>query len=129
MSQESLEQFAAYQKADQLFDSVVEDVEPLRKIPECWRLVSQQVAAADSICANIEEGHGRESTKEYIHYLTIARGSAREVRGRYHRMRHWLAADVVAHRLSLCDEVIGILTRTIPRLRHKLTAAAIRKPS
>ena len=109
MSQESLEQFAGYQKADQLFDLVVGDVEPLRKIPECWRLVSQQVAAADSICANIEEGHGRESTKEYIHYLNIARGSAREVRGRYHRMRHWIAPDIVAERQSLCDPVSAAL--------------------
>jgi four helix bundle protein len=95
----------------------------------CWRLIGQQIAAADSICANIEEGYGREGTKELIHYLTISRGSCREVRGRYHRMRHWLTADVVAERQSLCDEIISILTRTIPRLRHKLATAVSRKSS
>jgi hypothetical protein len=44
-------------------------------------------------------------------------------------MRHWLDADAVTHRQSLCDEIIGILTRTIPRLRHKLTTAFSRKSS
>lgn len=127
MSQQSLDQFAGYQKADGLFDLVVADMETLSKKPECWRLISQQVSAADSICANIEGGHGREGTKEYIHYLSIARGSCREVRGRYHRMRHWIAPDVVMERMSLCDEIIGILTRTIPRLRHKLASAPLRK--
>jgi hypothetical protein len=42
-------------------------------------------------------------------------------------MRHWLAAEVVAERQSLCDEIIGILTRTIPRLRHKLATVTPRK--
>lgn len=81
MSQESLENFAGYAKADRLFDLVVEDMDPLANTPACWRLIGQQIAAADSVCANIEEGYGREGTKELIHYLTIARGSCREVRG------------------------------------------------
>ena len=129
MSQESLETFAGYAKADQLFDLVVGDMEPLANTPACWRLIGQQIAAGDSVCANIEEGYGREGTKELIHYLTIARGSCREVRGRYHRMRHWLATDQIVKAQAICDEVIGILTRTIPRLRHKLATTASRKTS
>jgi four helix bundle protein len=129
MSQESLEKFPAYAIADRLFDSVVADMEPLANTPACWRLIGQQIAAADSICANIEEGYGREGTRELIHYLAIARGSCREVRGRYHSMRHGLSTDVVANRQSLCDEVISILVRTIPRLRHKLATQAPRSIS
>ncbi len=58
MSQHGLEQFGAYQKSQKLFDLVVKDTEALKKDPRCYRLIAQQVASADSICANIEEGYG-----------------------------------------------------------------------
>jgi four helix bundle protein len=83
MSQSGLEQFGAYQKARQLFDLVVKDMETLQTNPLCYRLVSQQIGSADSICANIEEGYGRVSRAEYVRFLDFARGSARETRGRY----------------------------------------------
>jgi four helix bundle protein len=79
----------------------------------CRRLVAQQVDAADSVCANIEEGYGRETRREYVRYLVIARGSAREAQGRYLRMKHWLSPDTIAHRTSLCGEIIAILTKSI----------------
>jgi four helix bundle protein len=120
MSQQSLENFGGYRLADELFDLVVTDVEPLNKVPACWRLIGQQIAAADSVCANIEEGYGRETTKELLRYLVISRASAREVRGRYHRLRHWLPPDLSEERQKRCDSIIGILTRSITRLRHNL---------
>jgi four helix bundle protein len=113
----SHEQFGAHQKASTLFDLVVADTGDLKRDSRTWRLVSQQVASADSICANIEEGFGRLSRPEYIRFLDFARGSARETRGRYHRLKHWLPADVIEQRVGLLDEIIGILTRTIQTLR------------
>jgi four helix bundle protein len=81
--------------------------------------VSQQIGSADSICANIEEGYGRLSRAEYVRFLDIARGSARETRGRYERLRHWLAPEIVSERLALLDEIIGILTSSIETMRKK----------
>ena len=83
MSQQGLDQFGGYQKAREVFDLVVADMDVLRLGPKCPRLITQQVASADSICSNIEEGYGRLSRTEYIRFLDIARGSARETRGRY----------------------------------------------
>jgi len=103
----------------ELFDLVVADMTPLKREPLCFKLVPQQVGSADSICSNIEEGHGRESRAEYARFLDFARGSARETRGRYVRMRHWLSEEVVAHRTALASEIIGILTSTINRLKGK----------
>lgn len=120
MSQSVLEQFGAYKKARELFDLVIKDMEFLKKDPRCYRLVAQQAASADSICSNIEEGYGRLSRVEYVRFLDIARGSARETRGRYERMKHWLAQDVIRERVKLIDEIIGILTSSIVRLRQKV---------
>lgn len=120
MIQNSLEQFGAYQKAMDLFNAVVKDMALLKSESACFRLVSQQIDSADSIAANIEEGHGRLSKAEYARFLDIARGSARETRGRYVRLTNWLDSDSVAQRVALCDEIIGILTATIQTLRRDL---------
>ena len=117
MSQRGLEQFGAYRKAKELFDFVARDMQLLKSDPRCYRLIAQQVASADSICANIEEGYGRLSRVEYVRFLDIARGSARETRGRYERMNHWLAPDVITERIALLDEIIGILTSSIAHMR------------
>ncbi len=119
MSQIGLESFGAYQKARQSFDLVVTDMDTLKTKPLCYRLVSQQIGSADSICANIEEGYGRVSRAEYVRFLDFARGSARETRGRYERMKHWLAPDVVSQRIELVDEIIGILTSSIGSMRRE----------
>ncbi len=130
MSQRSLEEFGGYRKALELFDLVIADMNLVRREPLCFKLVSQQVGSADSICANIEEGHGRLSRAEYVRFLDFARGSARETRGRYLRMASWLGDDVVRERAALADEIIGILTATIERLRTQpgpTTTAKIRE--
>lgn len=111
-----LEKYGAYQKAIALFDLVVADMDPLKDEFTLSRLVSQQLASADSICSNIEEGFGRLSRKEYIRFLDFARGSARETQGRYKRLRHWLSEETVQHRTALLDEIIAILTSTMATL-------------
>ena len=121
MKRSGLEYFGAYRKSIELFDLVVLDMEPLKGEFTLGRLVSQQLASADSLCANIEEGYGRLSRKEYIRFLDFARGSARETRGRYLRMRHWLTEDLVRQRTGLLDEIIGILTSTITTLNRGLS--------
>ena len=117
MEKDRLNDFGAYKKALELFDLVVADMSALGRNPACVRLVGQQIAAADSIGANIDEGYGRGTKKEFAQFCLYARGSAREVRGRYERMKHWLTPEVIADRTALASEIIAILTQTNRTLR------------
>ncbi len=47
---------------------------------ERYRLVDQLCQAPSSIPTNIAEGKGRGTTKEYIRFLIIARGSIEETK-------------------------------------------------
>lgn len=111
-----LKEFGALVKANELFDHAVCDLRALRGEFGCRRLVEQQFASADSIAANIEEGYGRGSRKDYRHFLIIARGSAQETKGRYGRLKHWLEPETIKSRQMLCDEIIAILSKTINTL-------------
>lgn len=119
MSSGKLDEFVAYRTSLELFDLVVEDMDQYMSSRRVERLVSQQLASADSVCSNIEEGYGRQSTAEYRRFLIIVRGSLRETRGRYRRFRHWMPPEIVTQRMELADEINRILSSTIKSLEER----------
>lgn len=72
------QELIVWQKA---MDYVISVYEATRKFPteEKFGLVSQINRAIVSIPSNIAEGAGRDSKKEFAHFLSIAKGSSYEV--------------------------------------------------
>lgn len=68
----------AFELADEL---AVETYKQTRQLPkdELFGLTSQMRRAAVSVASNIVEGCSRNSTSEYVRFLEIAYGSAREL--------------------------------------------------
>jgi four helix bundle protein len=102
-------ELAVYPKALLLSDLVWEDTDRMMKDPRGRVIARQLVDSVGSICANIEEGHGRGFGKENAYFQRVALGSARESRGWYYRGRRFLTTGVFNHRIQLLDDIIAAL--------------------
>ena len=78
MGVSSYQQLKVWQLGIQLAKSTYTLTQTFPK-DELYGLTSQMRRAAVSIPANIAEGHARDSTKEFLHYISIALGSLAEV--------------------------------------------------
>jgi four helix bundle protein len=89
---------------------------------EIYRLTSQITRAAVSIPANIAEGNGRATSRDYAHFLAIARGSALEVETLILLAirLEYITQNQADACLSLTDEVSRMLFAMQKRLRGQV---------
>ena len=91
------------------------------KLPEKekWGLISQMCRAAVSVPANIAEGYGRQSTGEYRHFLSIARGSLSELETHILLCQRlgYLEETEVASVLNEVEEILKMLAGLISKIR------------
>ncbi len=116
LRQDPLWGFQVYPKTLFLYELVWQDCDHLMRDRRGRAIAEQLVRSAGSVCANLEEGFGRGYGKEYAFFLRVSMGSARESRGWYYRAQYLLPPDVVAHRMSLLDEIIAMLA---PNIRNQ----------
>src|SRR5438067_5124089 len=106
MAVRNYSELIAWQKAMDLVEGIYAATKQFPK-EEIYGLTSQIRRAAVSIPSNIAEGQGRKSINEFLHHLSIAYGSLREVEtqiliaGRL----FYLAQEEVNHLLDLSAEV------------------------
>lgn len=98
---------------------------------EKFGLVSQIRRAVASVAANIAEGWGRGSTKEYIQFLLIARGSLLELET--HLIiagnLHMLAEERLDAVLKQIEGIAKMLNRLIASLKSRGQAVVSRNPN
>lgn len=109
----------AWQKA---MDLVIRVYEATKRFPreEVYGLTCQAHRAAVSVPSNIAEGQGRSSTREFLHFLSMAHGSLRELETQV----------LIAQRLNYLDDptttnVMDLATevgRLLNGLSNSLTA-------
>jgi len=110
----------AWQKAADLFSAVyrVADSIPNR---DHW-LRSQLLRAARSVSANIAEGHGRGTIRDYIRFLETAISSLNEVENDLHLLKHneIVSSTLVDSLEPIRIETGKVLTGLLRAMRKKL---------
>ena len=112
MEKTNFENLDIYKLSETLADKIWE-------IVSAWNYLAQDtvgkqiIRSADSIGANIAEGSGRGTNKDYTRFLKISRGSLYET-------RHWLRRAY--KRKLLLQEQIDDLSSVINELTPKLNA-------
>lgn len=118
----SFEELEAWKKSHEL---TLQVYEATKKFPqeERYGLVSQLRRAASSIPANIAEGFGKRTTRDFLRHLDIAGGSLEETRYFLLLAKElsYLPAELHAKIRSACDESGRLLGGLIQALRKKIS--------
>src|SRR3989344_8480047 len=111
MKGESYRDLIVWQKSVELCTRVYALTKKYPK-EELFALTSQIRRAATSVCANIAESYGRNSRKEFAHFLSISQGSLTELE----------TLLTIAKNLSYCTPVdcstIDMLTNEVSRMLY-----------
>lgn len=115
---ESFRQLTVWQRSMQLTNAVYDASDQFPK-EELFGLKSQMRRAAVSVASNIAEGSQRGSKKEFIQFLSIARGSLAELLTQLilSQDRQYISESTYRHIYGLIDEVSRMLMRLIQSLR------------
>ena len=113
----SYRELLVWQKAMELVAEVYRVVKLLPR-EELYALSDQMKRAAVSIPSNIAEGQARNSTREFINFLSIARGSNAELQTQclICKMLSYIPEAELKNALSLSDEVGKMLNVLITKL-------------
>ena len=97
---------------------VIDEMDTPRKH---YRLIEQLESAATSVPMNIAEGKGRNSKKEFIHFLYISRGSIYEALTllEIFKQQNWLSEEKYNKLESSVMEIIRMLKGLINAIAKK----------
>ena len=107
----------------QLAMSLAEDVYGVvAKFPkdEQFALCSQLRRAVVSVPSNIAEGFGRETTKDFLHFIAVARGSLYEMRTQIELARRLGYVENPESVLDKADRTAMMLNSLSSKLRSRL---------
>ena len=110
-TQSSYRDLAVWQKSLAFANQVIQMIDSLETDRKHYRLLEQLEAAVTSVPMNIAEGKGRESKKEFVHFLYISRGSLYETLTllEIFQMRGWLNPEIFHNLEQQSNEIAKML--------------------
>ena len=118
---QSYKDFIVWQKA---MDLTVEVYRLVKLLPreETYALSDQMRRAVVSIPSNIAEGQGRNSTREFINFLAVARGSQTELETQLQicLRLNYLTETQLEVASGLCEEIGKMLNSLILKLKSRI---------
>lgn len=121
-NQSSYKELIVWQKSMAFANDVIRGIEHLETDRKHYRMIEQLEAAVTSIPMNIAEGKGRDSKKEYVHFLHIARGSLYETLTllEIFHMRDWIKPDIFLEMEQKSNEIAKMLNGLINSISRSL---------
>jgi four helix bundle protein len=121
MKVQEFQDLVVWQKAIEPFRLVVRDVERFPRTLVAKIVTDQLISAVSSISANIAEGFGRKSSKEFCYHLGIAKGEASESQDWYIKCEkvNFLDKNTMRERIALLDEIIKMLNSLISKVTSR----------
>ena len=117
----SFQDLKVWQKAVLFAERVILTIDELKAPRKHYRLIEQLESACTSIAMNIAEGKGRQTTKEFIQFLYIARGSLFEVITLLVILQKvgWIDKEKVIEFQKLAEEITKMINSLIKSMRQK----------
>jgi len=117
ITEDTLWRMAAYRYALYAMWKAQADVAALSSCRETRPHIDQLLRAVGAISANLEEGYGRSGGNDRAHFYEYGLSTAREARGWYYKCSRAFSPEVLSARMSVCTQIIRMLTRTVPEVR------------
>jgi four helix bundle protein len=120
MGQSSYKDLQVWQKSMVFADEVIQLIDEMETPRKHYRLFEQLEAAVTSVPMNIAEGKGRNSKKEFVHFLYIARGSLYETLTllEIFKMRGWLNNENFTELENKSNEIAKMLKGLINSIAY-----------
>ena len=117
----SFQDLKVWQKAVLFAEKVIRTIDKLQTPRKHYRLIEQFESAATSIAMNIAEGKGRQTTKEFIQFLFIARGSLFEVITLLiiFQNLNWINEETVNKFLPMAEEIAKMINSLIKSMKYQ----------
>ena len=117
----SFQDLKVWQKAVLFAEKVIRTIDQLQTPRKHYRLIEQLESAATSVAMNIAEGKGRQTTKEFIQFLFIARGSLFEVITLLiiFQNLNWINEETVNKFLPMAEEIAKMINSLIKSMKYK----------
>ena len=117
----SFQELKVWQKAVDFAEKVIKVIDEMDMSRKHYRLIEQLESASTSVSMNIAEGKGRQTTKEFIQFLYISRGSLFEVITLLIILQRvgWIEARKVMEFQEMAQEITKMLNSFVKAMKNK----------